>query len=102
MVTERLRREYRLAPAAQRDLDAIFDFTVREWGLRQAEHYVAVIESACARLAQAPELAQDCGYIRAGYRRAAVGRHVLYFRVADWGIAVVRILHQRMDVGRHV
>lgn len=93
---------YRLAPAAERDLEAIFDYTVREWGLRQAEHYAAVIENACARLAEAPELAQDCGYIRAGYRRAAVGRHVLYFRVEEWGIAVVRILHQRMDVERHV
>jgi toxin ParE1/3/4 len=94
--------EYRLTPAAQRDLDAIFDYTVREWGLEQAVRYAAAIEKACARLARAPDFAQDCGDIRAGYRRAAVNRHVLYFRVEDYGIAVVRILHQRMDAPRHL
>ena len=57
---------YRLTPAAQRDLDEIFDYTVREWGLQQAVAYAAMIEKACAKFAKAPNLAQDCGYIRAG------------------------------------
>jgi toxin ParE1/3/4 len=101
-VADRRTPEYRLTPAAQRDLDEIFDYTVREWGLEQAVAYTAVIEKACARLARAPDLAQDCGYIRAGYRRAAVNRHAIYFRLEDYGVAVVRILHQRMDAPRHL
>jgi toxin ParE1/3/4 len=101
-VADRRTAEYRLTPAAQRDLDEIFDYTVREWGLEQAVAYAAVIEKACARLAKAPDLAQDCGYIRAGYRRAVVNRHAIYFRVDDYGVAVVRILHQHMDAPRHL
>jgi toxin ParE1/3/4 len=101
-VADRRTPEYRLTPAAQRDLDEIFDYTVREWGLEQAVAYTAVIEKACVRLAKAPDLPQDCGYIRAGYRRAVVNRYSIYFRVEDYGVAVVRILHQYMDASRHL
>ncbi|HET7662808.1 MAG TPA: type II toxin-antitoxin system RelE/ParE family toxin [Rhodanobacteraceae bacterium] len=101
-MADRRTAEYRLTPAAQRDLDKIFDYTVREWGLEQAVAYTAVIEKACARLAKTPDQAKDCGYIRTGYRRAIVSRHAIYFRVEDYGVAVVRILHQHMDAPRHL
>lgn len=94
--------EYRLSPAAQGDLDGVFDYAVRQWGLEQAVRYTQMIERTCAMLADAPEQAPDCGYIRAGYRRAAVERHVIYFRVENYGIAVIRILHARMDAPRHL
>lgn len=94
--------EYRLSPAAQSDLNGVFDYTVRQWGLEQAVRYTQMIERACAMFADAPEQAQDCGYVRAGYRRAAVERHVIYFRVENYGIAVIRILHARMDASRHL
>ncbi len=94
--------EYRLSPRAQRDLDALFDYTVAEWGAAQALRYIDLIEEACAHLAEAPLQAQDCGHIRPGYRRRGVGQHAIYFRPTRYGLAVVRILHQRMDVGRHL
>lgn len=94
--------EYRFSPAAQRDLDEIFDYTVHEWGVERAARHTMEIERARARLAQAPGLAQESDYIRPGYRRAAVARHVIYFRVEDYGIAIIRILHQRMDALCHL
>ena len=94
--------EFRLSPAAQADLDGIFDYTVQHWGLEQAVRYTQVLESACAAFAAAPAQAQDYGPVRAGYRRGTVGRHFIYFRVADYGIVVIRILHRRMDPPRHL
>lgn len=94
--------EYRLSPRAQCDLDGVFDYTVAEWGLAQALRYTDLIEAACADLAEAPQRAPGCDGIRRGYRRQSVERHVIYFRVTSYGIAVVRILHQRMDAGRHL
>lgn len=90
--------DYRLSPAAQRDLDSIFDYTVAQWGLAQAADYTDLIEQTCAALANAPLRAPACDAIRQGYRRRSVGRHVIYFRETKTGIAVVRILHQRMNV----
>ncbi len=89
--------EYRLSPSAQADLESIFDYTAKEWGLEQALRYTDWIEAACATLAEAPMLAQDCGHIRPGYRRRGVEQHMIYFQPASYGISVVRILHQRMD-----
>ena len=94
--------EYRLGPRAQRDLDGVFDYTVAQWGLPQALRYTDLIEAACAALAEAPQQAPACAHIRPGYRRRSVEQHVIYFRPTTYGIAVVRILHQRMDAARHL
>jgi len=94
--------EYRLSPRAQRDLDGVFDYTVAQWGLPQALRYTDLIEAACAELAEAPQQAQNCAQIRPGYQRRGVESHIIYFRLTSYGIAVIRILHQRMDAVRHL
>jgi len=40
--------------------------------------------------------------IRPGYLRHTVSAHVIYFRAEGDRIEIVRILHQRMDVNRHL
>lgn len=47
-------------------------------------------------------IATACDHIRSGYRRYPVERHVIYFRLMPYGIAIIRILHDRMDVFRHL
>jgi toxin ParE1/3/4 len=94
--------EYRLSPGAQRDLEGVFDYTVAHWGLSQAMRYTDIVAAACAELAEAPQQAQGCAHIRAGYRRRTVEQHVIYFRPTNYGIAIIRILHQRMDAARHL
>jgi len=37
--------EFRLSPAAQGDLDRIFDYTVQQWGLEQAVRYTLALEN---------------------------------------------------------
>lgn len=101
-MAERKPATYRLTPAAERDLDEIFDYTAGQLGLEQALRYMTVVEMACARSAAASDMAQDCSYIRIGYRRAIVHRHAIYFRVERYGIATIRILHQRMEASRHL
>ncbi|MCL2716610.1 MAG: type II toxin-antitoxin system RelE/ParE family toxin [Alphaproteobacteria bacterium] len=94
--------EYRLSRKTQCDLDDIFEYTVEHWSLAQALRHTDLIETACACLAAAPQRAKDCSAIRSGYRRSIVGEHFIYFRPATYGIAIIRILHQRMDQVRHL
>lgn len=49
-----------------------------------------------------PDLGVECTDLRAGYRRYGVGSHAIFYRLAPDRIEVVRILHQRMDAGRHL
>lgn len=89
--------EFRLSPAAQRDLETIFDHGVAAWDLPQAMAYADRIEAALQAAADAPMLAASCDHVRSGYRRRSVGQHVLFFRTTDYGVAVIRILHRRME-----
>ncbi len=36
--------------------------------------------------------------IKPGYRSIAEGKHVIFYRVGDSGIEILRILHERMDI----
>ncbi|MDO8051976.1 type II toxin-antitoxin system RelE/ParE family toxin [Janthinobacterium sp. SUN211] len=94
--------EYRLTPAAEQDLEAIWEYTSQRWGVQQASHYLDSMTAAFGDLARAPEAAPGCEQIRPGYRRRKVGKHMIYFRVTPYGIAIVRILHDRMDPARHL
>jgi toxin ParE1/3/4 len=94
--------EFRLTPAAERDLESIWSYTVQRWGIEQASRYTDILTSAFSELTLAPESAPACGHIRPGYRRRIVERHVIYFRVTAYGIAIVRILHHAMNAPRYL
>lgn len=94
--------EYRLTPAAERDLELIWEYTARQWGIEQADRYIDFLIAAFAKLADSPKTAPSCEHIRPDYRRWGVERHMIYFRVTDYGIAVIRVLHDRMDAPRHL
>lgn len=91
-----------LSPAAQTDLDGIWDYTAKRWGQDQAITYISSIRDACEELVTGTRISRPVD-IRNGYRKASVGSHMLFFKITDTGqIAIIRILHQRMDVDRHL
>lgn len=94
--------EYRLTSASQQDLDDIFEHSVAEWGLSVALRYTDDLDAAFVTLASAPQRGQSCETIRPGYRRLGVGSHMIYYKATGYGVAVTRILHQRMDALRHL
>lgn len=61
--------EFRLTPAALRDLEGIWQYTVRQWSAAQAARYVDELNACFSALAQDPLSAPACEHIRAGYRR---------------------------------
>ena len=95
--------EYRLSATAVRDIDGIFDHTAQQWGQEQAVRYTVALRDACQVLANAPKTkGRDCDHIRPGYRWFMVEHHIIYFRPANYGAAIIRILHERMDTARHL
>jgi toxin ParE1/3/4 len=89
--------EYRLTPAAERDLEDIWTYTLKNWGLEQANHYIDRLMVVFDALSQSPKTAPACDHILLGYRRRSFERHMVYFRITNYGIEVVRILHVNMD-----
>ena len=95
-------RRYRLAPAAQRDLSSIWDFTLERWDEIQAETYISEIRAAIERIAGDPQRGRNCDEIREGYRRYGIGSNLIFYIVRTDSVDVIRILHQRMDPARHI
>jgi toxin ParE1/3/4 len=91
-----------LRPRAQDDLDEIWDYTADGWGLDQAETYIRQLWKDIQTVADRPSLGRECSEVRPGYRKYPSGSHVVFYRLTDDGIDVVRILHERMDYERHI
>ena len=94
-------RSYRLTPLAEADLEDIWQYTFLQWSPEQADAYVRGIVSAIAGLARGDKvgLRTDVG---PEYWKYHVGLHVIYFRQSEESVDVIRILHGRMDVERHL
>jgi toxin ParE1/3/4 len=93
---------YTLAPLARTDLDEIWTFTVSQWNEEQAERYIREIEATIEAVAAKPNLGRACAEIRPGYFKIPSGSHIIFYRRTRTKIDIVRILHQRMDVGRRL
>ncbi len=92
----------RLSPRAQADIEEIWDYTAARWGLDQAEIYLRQIMAAIETVAAAPNRGRSCADVRAGYWKYPVGSHTLFYRNTTNGVEIMRILHMRMDFGRHL
>lgn len=90
-----------LSPAAEADLEEIWSYSVETWSWQQAEIYhndiIGVMQDLALRLRTGRQLD-----VRDGYWKYPVGSHVVFYRQLERGIEVIRILHQRMDVARHL
>lgn len=88
---------YKLTPLALEDLKAIWRYGAKTWGLEQAEAYGEKVIDAFEFIAENPYAGRDMSHIRAEYKRITVGSHVIFYRVLDEVVEIIRILHQRMD-----
>lgn len=94
--------EYRLTPAAVRDLEGIWVYSRAQWGTAQADRYIDLVTDNFKTLATSASPGRQCEDIRPGYRRQNVAQHVIYLRCTDYGVEVIRVLHGRMDMMRHL
>ena len=92
---------YRLSPLARTDLEDIWRYTFKNWSLEQADRYHGTIMTAILALADG-SVSGSRADVREGYFKLSAGSHVLFYRKTNTTLEIMRILHQRMDVGRHL
>lgn len=97
----RKRRAYGLSPLAEADLEGIWFYTFKQWSTEQADSYHARIVDTFEGLAAGTKRGRPVD-IRDGYFKYAIGSHLIFYRESETGIDVIRVLHQRMDVERHL
>lgn len=101
----------RIARAAQQDLSTILAWTQQHFGTRQARTYARTLALALRALTDGPEVAGVKArddilpgvFVLHVARQGRKGRHLIIFRLGrKHGIEVLRILHDSMDLTRHV
>lgn len=93
---------YVLTGAAKADLKAIADYTIATFGVRQARLYRDMLGEAFEFLAQNPLAGRDRSNIRPGYRSHLAGSHVIYYRVRNRSVTLVRVLHGAQNPLHHL
>lgn len=95
--------KFLLTRQALEDLRESCRYTQELWGREQRRYHLALLDRSFNDLAENPSQGQQCDEIRDGYSKFPSGRHVIFYRErAAAGIEIVRVLHERMDMGTHL
>jgi len=91
-------KPYKLSAEADKDIEAIFDYTELEYGLQKAADYTLQFSAVFQQLTQDPELGRARNEIKNGLRSLVQNKHIVFYRVLKDHIRIVRILHCRSDI----
>lgn len=87
-----------LSKAADADLEDIFDYTLKEFGLDQAVSYVSGFDDTFNMIAENLEIGRERKEIRGDLRSFSKDKHVIFYRILSDHIRIVRILHGSRDL----
>lgn len=85
------------SPAAEADLEKIWDYSAENWGPDQADRYTNEIRDACQMAASGEKRGRAVG-VRPGYLKISSGSHMVYFHDKGDRLEIIRILHGKQDV----
>ena len=91
------RRTLSLTTPARRDLRSIRRYSIETWGREQTETYISLLLSTAESLCEFPERGWLVSGESTNVHRVMIGRHVIYYRILESEIEIIRILHERMD-----
>jgi toxin ParE1/3/4 len=83
---------------SENDLEKIFDYTLGMHGIDQAYKYVASFDEVLENLAIHPLIGRERNEIHQGLRSIIKDFHVIFYRIMDDRIRIVRILHTAQDL----
>jgi toxin ParE1/3/4 len=87
-----------ISKKAVSDLEEIWLYTVEKWSIEQADRYYNLIFDEINYICRNIDAGKSMEHVRKGYRASKVKSHLIFYRVLNNTIEVIRILHERMDV----
>ncbi len=89
--------QIQLTQDAEHDLANIAEYTLKTFGIKQAEKYYSGLTTALETLALYPELGTSHHNIKAGLKKFVYQNHSIYFYHQQNRLLVLRILNQKQD-----
>ena len=94
--------KFALSEDALDDLRRIGRYTQNEYGVEQRKNYLSQLDKRFVQLSKSPHLGRERPEIKPGYRSVVEGRHVIFYRVKDTNIEILRVIHGSMDLKRQI
>ena len=89
--------QYKLTPAAKRDLENIWVYSAEMWSVDQAESYTHVLQEAFGRLLASPLIARERTEFTPPVRIHPTGPHLIVHRIDGTTLAILRVLGGQQD-----
>lgn len=83
---------------ATQDLFDIWDYVCATSTMANADRQLHDIDHACSPLRGWPEFGKSRDDVREGLRSLRAGRYVIFYRVMNEVIEIVRVLDERRDI----
>ena len=93
---------YVISRKAISDLEDIWLYTVEKWSVVQADRYYHLIFDEIGFICKNSNAGKSMAHVREGYRVSKVKSHLIFYRVVNNTVEIIRILHERMDVENHL
>ncbi len=87
-----------ISKKAVSDLEEIWLYTIEKWSIEQADRYYNLIFDEINYICKNINAGKSMEHVRKGYRASKVKSHLIFYRVINNTIEVIRILHERMDI----
>jgi len=95
-----LQNSYELSQEADIDLQTIYDHTEDKFGTDQAVKYLTGLEELFYVLCTHPNTGRVRNEIRKGLRSSSYVSHVVFYRIIEKRIRIVRVLHASRDIAK--
>ncbi|MDJ0805248.1 MAG: type II toxin-antitoxin system RelE/ParE family toxin [Gammaproteobacteria bacterium] len=93
---------YRVSQKARFDIRQIGLYTEREWGRTQRRKYLNALDQAFGLLCENPRLAPEYHEFTPPVRIHHHEQHLVVYVIEDDGILIVRVLHESVEIDRHL
>ncbi len=93
---------FAISKKAVADLEEIWLYTVEKWSADQADRYYNLIFDEINYISRNRNSGKSMEHVRKGYRASKVKSHFIFYRIVNDTIEVIRILHERMDIGNRI
>ena len=89
---------YVISKKALSDLEEIWLYTIEKWSVDQANRYYNLIFDEISFICKNTNTGKSMEHVRKGYRASKVKSHLIFYRILNNTVEIIRILHERMDI----
>ena len=90
--------QYVISKKALTDLEEIWLYTLEKWTVDQANRYYTLIFDEINFICKNINAGKSMEHVRKGYLASKVKSHLIFYRILNNTVEIIRILHERMDI----